>query len=136
MSDLGPRIAMRARQLVGTPFRLHGRDAQTGLDCVGLGADCLKWALHGARVTAPQGYRLRNSDVGKYLAFARTAGLAGCSGKEMPGDILHVHPGPGQNPLLIVESDGTYIHAHAGLRRVVATPGPLCDPLLHHWRAK
>ena len=125
----GLDLALAAQALVGTRFRLYGRDPATGLDCVGLVAAAL-----GA--TAPTGYRLRNRDIAAALAFAPAAGLAKVSGPIEPGDVLLVRGGPAQHHLLIAGPRGGFIHAHAGLRRVVATPGPLPWPLERHWRLK
>lgn len=52
----------------------------------------------------------------------------------MPGDVLLVRPGPAQVHLLVCARDGRFVHAHAGLRRVVAMPGPHGWPVLRHWR--
>lgn len=125
----GHDIARAAEALVGTRFRLHGRDPATGLDCVGLVAAAL-----GSR--APAGYGLRNSDIADALAFAASIGLTEVSGAFQPGDVLLVHAGPVQHHLLVVGTANNFIHAHAGLRRVVATPAPLASPVERHWRLK
>ena len=124
---IGREVALAAQTLVGTRFRLHGRDPATGLDCVGMVAAAL-----GA--TAPIGYRLRNRDIAAALAFAPAAGLAEVSGPIEPGDVLLVRSGPAQHHLLVAGPNGGFIHAHAGLRRVVATPAPLVWPVERHWR--
>ena len=85
-------------------------------------------------VATPVGYRLRNSGIAPLLAFAGRAGLIETGGPIQPGDVLHTAPGPGQDHLLVAVGTG-FVHAHAGLRRVVATPGFPSDPLRHHWRA-
>jgi hypothetical protein len=125
----GREVALAARALVGTRFLLHGRDPATGLDCVGLVSAAL-----GA--TAPNGYRLRNRDIAAALAFAPAAGLTEVSGAVEPGDVLLVRSGPAQHHLLMAAPCGGFIHAHAGLRRVVVTPGPLAWPVERHWRLK
>ena len=53
----GAALAAAAESLVGTRFRLHGRDPDTGLDCVGLLAASL--AAIGRAAPLPNGYRLR-----------------------------------------------------------------------------
>lgn len=128
----GQRIASAAQALVGTPFRLHGRDPATGLDCVGLVGAALRGA--GLRVTAPSGYRLRNREIAGYLAFAEASGLHPATGPLMPGDVVLAAPGPWQHHLLVAGDGDHFIHAHAALGRVVAMPGPLPWPLLRHWR--
>lgn len=122
-------VALAAQALVGVRFRLHGRDPAAGLDCVGLVAAALQ-------AVAPAGYGLRNRDISGPMAYATTAGLTETSGDIAPGDVLLVRCGAVQHHLLIAGPGGGFIHAHAGLRRVVATPGPLPWPLERHWRLK
>jgi hypothetical protein len=126
----GERAAQAAEALVGTRFRLMGRDPASGLDCVGLVAAAL-----GVPV-APTDYRLRNRDISAALAFAPAAGLVEAVGAIEPGDVLLAVSGPAQHHLLVAGTGGGFIHAHAGLRRVVATPGPLPWPVTRHWRLK
>ncbi|OZA91045.1 NlpC/P60 family protein [Altererythrobacter sp. H2] len=128
----GMAIAAAARALVGAPFRLHGRDPATGLDCVGLVAA----AFRDAGITAhpPVGYRLRNRDITAHLAMAARIGLFSVTGEHRPGDVVLAVPGPWQHHLLVAADCRTFIHAHAGLGRVVALPGPLSWPVMRHWR--
>ena len=128
----GAALARVAEALVGAPFRLHGRDPASGLDCVGLLVAAL--AAIGRHPPAPRAYGLRNRDIGSALAFVPGMGLADICGATLPGDVLLVRAGPLQDHLLIAAAGSRFIHAHAGLRRVVATPGPLAWPLLRHWR--
>ena len=128
----GCALAEAAERLIGTRFRLHGRDPATGLDCVGLLVAAL--AAIGRDPPVPRGYGLRNSDIAPVLAFAAPMGLVPAEGPQLPGDVLLVCAGPLQEHLLIAAAAPRFIHAHAGLRRVVATPGPLAWPLLRHWR--
>ncbi|MCL4672535.1 MAG: peptidoglycan endopeptidase [Sphingomonadaceae bacterium] len=130
----GQGIADAACALIGTPFRLHGRDPVNGVDCVGLVACALESA--GTAVATPTGYRLHNRTIGHWLAFAVRAGLVPCSGPVSPGDILLVEPGPWQHHLLVAARDDSFIHAHAGLGRVVAMPGPLPWAVRHRWRRR
>ena len=121
-----------ARAAVGARFRLHGRDPATGLDCIGLVA----WSLAaiGRPVRTPMHYGLRNSDIAEALAFVPAWGLRDTTAPARPGDVLLALTGSLQHHLLIAGPRGAFIHAHAGLRRVVATPGPLTWPILRHWR--
>ncbi|USA39027.1 NlpC/P60 family protein [Pelagerythrobacter marinus] len=130
--DPGPAVARAARALVGTPFRLHGRDPRSGLDCIGLVAAALESA--GLPADPPAGYGLRNTDPGDPDAIARRSALHPASGPPRPGDVVIVRPGPGQLHLLVCAGADGFIHAHAGLRRVVAMPGPLPWPVLGRWR--
>lgn len=132
MSAPGLAIAREAESLMGTPFRLHGRDPRFGLDCIGLVAQALKQAGH--RVSAPTGYALRTTDVGHYLRFAPASGLRSSTGPRQPGDIMMVRPGPAQFHLLVAGPQGGFIHAHAGLRKVVAAWLDPSWPIVRQWR--
>ena len=132
MSETGARIAAHARSLVGTPFRLHGRSAETGLDCVGLVEQCCNAA--GRPLTVPPTYALRNCDISAILIFAQRDDVTTAFGTFEAGDILLTSPGPAQHHLLIVTASTHCVHAHAGLRRVVETPMPSPWPILRHWR--
>jgi hypothetical protein len=120
IDDPGARVAAAAAALVGCPFRLHGRDAATGLDCVGLVYAAL--AASGAKPVAPHGYRLRNLSIDGWLEFAERSGLVATSGPLRIGEVLLIALGHCQHHLVIVMDAGEVIHAHAGLRRVVRQP--------------
>lgn len=128
----GAQVARAASALVGTPFRLHGRDPASGVDCVGLAWLALQAA--GIAVQLPRAYALRNSDISQHLALVDNARLACTSGQYEPGDIVLVACGAAQFHLLIAGFEGAFVHAHAGLRRVVVMPGPLPWPVLAQWR--
>lgn len=128
----GERVAAAALALVGTPFRLHGRDPATGLDCVGLAAVALRAA--GLTAVPPQGYGLRNASIKAALAFTERSAIAPAFGQIVPGDLILTTPGPSQHHLMVAGPGDVFIHAHAGLRRVVATPGPLAWPIERRWR--
>lgn len=119
------RVA-RARAMLGVPFRLHGRD-ERGLDCVGLAAVTL-----GRAVPLPQGYGLRSGDGERAQAWLAAAGLVRVD-DPVPGDVALVRPGPLQLHLMI-HVPGGFVHAHAGLRRVVESPGACAWPVIGHWR--
>lgn len=129
---LGERVAAEAAQLVGSPFRLRGRDPATGLDCIGLAATALHRA--GIPLAVPTGYALRNRDISGHLALAAQPGLIAVSSAPIPGDLILVTPGPAQHHLVIAGQNHTFIHAHAGLGRVVQSPAPMPWPMVAHWR--
>lgn len=128
----GPLVAAAARALVGTPFRLHGRDPAHGLDCVGL----VHCALDGAGIATvpPGGYRLRNLAIDALLATAPRSGLREAEGPLAPGDVLLIGVGPAQHHLCVALGHDRFVHAHAGLRLVVEHRGVLPGPVLRHWR--
>jgi murein DD-endopeptidase / murein LD-carboxypeptidase len=120
-------IARRALQAVGTPFRLYGRKVGVALDCVGL-------VLHATqildRITS---YTLKGDHLDLIRIITNQKGFKVQPSPNRGGDIAVVQCGPRQQHLLIHVSGG-WVHAHAGLRRVVFTPGPLPWPLIAAWR--
>jgi len=109
---------------VGTRFRLHGRGAD-GLDCVGLVALALRAGGYVGEV--PTGYSLRGDDWGVLdRVLVRVA-------EAEPGDVLLMAAGPGQLHFGIRTATG-FVHADAGLRRVVERPGMPPWPLIGVWR--
>jgi cell wall-associated NlpC family hydrolase len=128
----GERLACAASRLIGTRFRLYGRDPANGLDCVGLVFASL--LAIGREPVSPQGYRLRNVDTRQWHSFAEASGLFPTLGPLKPGDVVMTSPGPGQQHLQIVEDQKHVIHAHAGLRRVVRQPTASPLVMSAHWR--
>ena len=126
------RLAAAAAGLIGTRFRLHGRDPASGLDCIGLVHASLMQIDRESR--PPAGYRLRNSDPARWFAYALDSGFRETFDSPLPGDILLIEPGPGQQHLLIVENHFAAIHAHAGLGRVVRQSFIFPRSPLAHWR--
>jgi cell wall-associated NlpC family hydrolase len=124
-----PRALRRARTLIGTPFRLHGRDRAHGIDCVGLVA-----VSHNCPDLAPTGYTMRNSENARWLALL-DKDLCRRAGAMRPGDLVMMIAGPAQLHLGIFSGNGL-IHADAGLRRVVETPGPLRWPVIGIWSGR
>jgi len=120
----GEGIVAAARALVGAPFRLHGR-SRDGIDCVGLAA-----VATGRE--PPCAYGLRSGDAARAERWLREAGLRAVAGGAA-GDVALVRPGPMQLHLMIATGTG-FVHAHAGLGRVVETPGPSPWPVLGWWR--
>lgn len=127
-TPVGERVAAAAQATVGVPFRLHGRDPATGLDCVGVVAVALRAGGHIGPV--PDGYRLRCGGVAAYRPC--WGGLIAVDGMAA-GDVLLCRVGPGQLHLA-VRIEAGIVHADAGLRRVVERPGALPWPLVTAWR--
>ena len=129
---IGDEMARAAEALVGTPVRLHGRDPAFGLDCIGVLAASL--AACGRTVHLPGGYALRTRALPQLDAFVTGSELEAASGPPMPGDVLLLRVGPCQFHLVLASSEKRFIHAHAGLRRVVHSGLPANWPVIGHWR--
>ncbi len=110
-------LAAAAVALEGRPWRLHGRDPATGLDCVGLLAAAL--ASLDRPAPLPTGYTLRIRDLSKWMPDPAALGLEPTSGPVEAGDVVLLRLGQAQVHLVIAGPDGGWVHAHAGLRRVV-----------------
>lgn len=125
----GEELARAARALVGVPFRPGGRDPATGLDCLGvLTAACgIGKALPGPRTP-------RSRRPPPTYGIAARLGLEPAEGTIRAGDVVLTRPGPCQHHVAIATASGRFVHAHAGLRRVVEGPLPDAWPLAGHWR--
>jgi murein DD-endopeptidase / murein LD-carboxypeptidase len=120
-------IAARAIHCLRTPFRLYGRTPGIALDCVGL-------AGFAARLDdLPSEYTLRGKFIGKISAYMEQYAHCLCHGSLSSGDIVLVGCGPRQQHLMVKVSNG-WVHAHAGLGRVVHMAGPSPWPVLAGWR--
>jgi hypothetical protein len=127
---MGIEHAERARALVGTRFRPQGRGVG-GLDCVGV--VLATYEIRPAEVR--QDYRLRGShraEVEQSLSksFRRIARNAA-----RPGDVMLFAVADDALHLAVRTATG-FVHAHAGLRRVVETPGEPAWPLLGIYRKR
>lgn len=132
MSTQAEAFATAAEALIGAPFRLYGRSAATGLDCVGLVDQALRTA--GQEPVSLPAYGLRNANYDFVTDIALRSGLALANGPIIRGDLLAVCPGPAQLHLLIASNANHFVHAHASLHCVVTMPGPLAWPILHQFR--
>jgi hypothetical protein len=120
--------AERARALVGTRFRPQGRDLN-GLDCIGV-----VLATFGIPADdVPRDYQLRGGRkqelierLGKTLRKVRKLKSGDVMLMELSGTQLH----------LAVRTDAGFVHAHAGLRRVVETPGMPEWPVIGIYRKR
>lgn len=118
--------------LIGAAFRLHGRSAQAGVDCVGLVAACL--AATGSVFDVPRRYRLRGAYDDAVRAFFDDARFVSVPEKAwQAGDIILVRIATRQFHFAIITQQGA-VHAHMGLGRVVLTPLPLPWVTIGHWR--
>ena len=123
-------FAERARALVGTRFRPQGRDAN-GLDCIGV--IVATFGIDADQVR--RDYKLSDdhrSDVRKALLehFRKVPRTW-----LRPGDLILMSVGDRQAHLA-VRTDVGFVHAHAGIRRVVETPGMPEWPLLDVYRRR
>ena len=133
MSSERERFAAAAEALVGTPFRFRGRDRKTGLDCVGVVLAAL--ADIGRKPAVLNGYAMRQTHPDRHIDVALACGFELFEGTELePGDLLLVNPGPAQVHLLVFAGTRGFIHAHAGLGRVVRTPAPCPWSIAIIWR--
>ena len=125
-------LALAAKELVGGRFRLHGRDPATGLDCVGVLAVALEKS--GRKTLVPISYALKMSNVDQFTRLPGICGFEAVTGPVEPGDVVLFYVGPCQYHLAIAAGDGGFIHAHAGLRRVIHSPQLPDWPVEQHWR--
>lgn len=116
--------AERARALVGTRFRAQGR-GEGGLDCVGL--ILATFAISPADVR--RDYQLRGVPFDEVRISLERFFRRLPKTHQRTGDVLLLAAGPDQ-PHLAVRTKLGFVHAHAGLRRVVETPGTPEWPLL------
>lgn len=126
-------MAEKAMSLCGAAFRLHGRDETGGLDCIGLADQCLLAADIDCGV--PNGYSIRGGSEESIAAFMADIGfdrLAPESGL-CEGDFVLVRPSPVQWHFLIRAKNG-FVHAHAGLGKVVFCPGDSPWPIVSIFR--
>lgn len=117
--DVGARAFAAARGMIGARFRPQGRDAATGLDCVGLA-----WAAYaaaGAALAPPETYPMRGWSRARVETALWAAGFVPVGDAVRAGDVALIACGAGQFHLGLMDA-GVMVHAHAGLRRVVETP--------------
>ena len=123
-------FAERARALVGTPFRLQGR-GEGGLDCVGVAIATYELSVEKVR----RNYRLRGDHAREIVDFLSEDFRRVPSARLRPGDLILMRVSDDQLHLG-VRTDYSFVHAHAGLRRVVETPGLPEWPMLGAYRKR
>lgn len=123
-------FAERARALVGTRFRPQGRSGG-GLDCVGVAI--ATFGLAGGVVR--RDYRLRGDHEDEAHAFLGDHFSRVADEELRAGDLMLLRVASDQLHFAVRTSAG-FVHAHAGLRRVVETPGMPQWPLLAVYRKR
>jgi cell wall-associated NlpC family hydrolase len=129
MADRGQAVAARARRLIGVRFRLQGRSPAEGLDCAGVAL----LAIGSAGDKIKRDYQLRGTGLSALERELAKAGLVRAGGAPAAGDVLVFAPGPEQLHLAVFTGTG-FVHADAGLKRVVERPLPFPWPLLGAWQ--
>jgi murein DD-endopeptidase / murein LD-carboxypeptidase len=122
--------AERAKALVGTRFRLQGR-ASDGLDCVGVAVVTFDLSLDGVR----RDYRMRGDHEAEMCSFLTRDFRHVPATQLRPGDLMLMRVSSEQLHLGVRTAAG-FVHAHAGLRRVVETPGMPDWPVLGTYRRR
>lgn len=123
-------VVARARALIGVKFRPQGRSPEAGLDCIGVVA--MVFGLAAVR----SDYRLRFSARQELNGEFTACGFRPIEvTKADVGDVLVVEAGHRQLHVVVLTRDG-YLHADAGLRRVVEVPGAVAWPVVAAWRAR
>jgi cell wall-associated NlpC family hydrolase len=122
---------IRARALVGTRFRLQGRDPRTGLDCVGLVLE----ACGLPRDLVRRDYRMRGNHLDEAVReLARTFRRIGRS-RARPGDLVLMSVADDQLHFGLLTERG-FVHADAGLGLIAERPGTPPWPVLGHFRRR
>jgi len=122
--------AERARALVGTRFRPQGRGVD-GLDCIGVVI-----ATYGLDARAVRNdYRLRGHNL-REVEASLIQHFRGVPARAVrPGDVIVMSVATNQLHVG-VRTEAGFVHAHAGIRRVVETPGAPQWTILSGWRRR
>lgn len=119
MDSIGACAFAAARALVGVRFRAQGHDPASGLDCVGL-VRCA-YAAAGWKTVVPSNYPLRGWSAARVAAVLGAAGFEVAVGPIAAGDVALITL-PARQMHLGILGRLSFVHAHAGLRRVVEVP--------------
>jgi cell wall-associated NlpC family hydrolase len=120
-----------AEALIGVRFRLQGRDAATGLDCVGV--IVAAYAAVGVRLAALDDYALRGVSLARAEAAIAQTGLRRTRGRIVTGDV-GLFALPARQLHLALLAPGKIIHADAGMRRVALAPANRLPAAASRWR--
>lgn len=126
---MNDQAVARARALVGCRFRPQGRVAKLGLDCIGLA--CAAYGIPAERV--PRDYRLRGNSRDRIER--EISGLFKSVPAPRPGDLLLLSVSSDQLHLAVKTEIG-FVHADAGLGKVMEVPGSPPWPLLSAYRLR
>ena len=91
-------------------------------------------AACGRPAELPNFYPQRMRALPELGEAASAAGLALCTGRALPGDVVLVRIGPCQFHLAVAVGGGEFVHANAGLKRVVRSCLPIAWHVIQHWR--
>jgi lipoprotein Spr len=127
---LNADFAERACALVGTPFRPQGRCAR-GLDCVGVAIATFDLPSEAV----PRNYRLRGEHIDQMRDHLRRYFRHVPLTWLRAGDLMLMRVSDDQLHLGVRTAAG-FVHAHAGLRRVVETPGMPAWAILGAYRKR
>lgn len=109
----------RARALIGTPFKLQGRDPAIGIDCVGL------VILAGDIIAAPRpDYRRRGDHLVPFLSRSARWFRRVAPRQSRAGDVVIIECGQRSWHVGILDGEAL-IHADPNVGRVVRRPGEL-----------
>lgn len=110
-------FAERARALVGTRFRPQGRGSE-GMDCVGVAMAVFDVPAENVR----RDYRIRGDHEAEIRAWLANLFCRVRRNELRSGDLMLMRVAKDQLHLGVRTERG-FVHAHAGVKRVVETPG-------------
>lgn len=122
--------AARARSLVGTRFRAQGR-GDDGLDCVGVVLATFEIPTDAVR----RDYSLRGNHMSEVRVELDRNFRRVPKRQLRPGDVMLLGAAEEQTHLAVWTGQG-FVHANAGIRRVVEAPGMPEWPLLGVYRKR
>ncbi len=120
-SSMRDSIVSRAREQLGTRYKLGGTNAFRALDCSGL----VKYVMGALDVMLPRTARQQatvGTEVPKDLAALK------------PGDLLTFGKGKRISHIGIYVGDGRMVHASTSQRRVIETTLNPRSPLIRQWK--